>query len=293
MAEQVYPYALSTLQRVKDRLQITVTDFDSVLTRILNSVTDFMERECGKSGLEMYPNDGHFLQKTYTNEVYSVRGAKQIYLPLRNAPVTYLIVTGNLTSGSASVTNLSPVAGIPATVPTGGMPLFNIQGLFPQGTTLLSLSGTTATMSQPASVTQTAAQFEISGLVSFRWRAGTPSNPNWTSFITDQFELVEQGHSGIVRVYGVMPRIYNNMLRATYIAGYPYDWANAGNGSTHQVPTDLSDTCENVVVRVWKRLKLAGQASESLQGATISWRNDFDAQDKAVIEHYHRVVITA
>jgi len=270
-----------------------VTDFDSVLTRILNGVTDFIERECGKTGMEMYPNDGHFLQKTYTNEVYSVRGSKQIYLPLRNAPVTYLIVTGNLTSGSASVTNLTPVAGIPATIPTGGLPLFNIQGLFPQGTTLLSLSGTTATMSQPASVTQTAAQFEISGLVSFQWRAGTPSNPNWTSFIQDQFELAEQGHSGIVRVYGVMPRIYNNMLRATYVAGFPYDWDNAGNSTTHQVPTDLSDTCENVVVRVWKRLKLAGQASESLQGATISWRNDFDAQDKAVIEHYRRVVVTA
>jgi hypothetical protein len=244
--------------------------------------------------MESYPNDGHFLQKTYTNEVYSVRGSKQIYLPLRNAPVTYLIATGNLTSGSASVTNLSPVAGIPSTIPTAGLPLFNIQGLFPQGTTLLSLSGTTATMSQAASVTQTAAQFEISGLVSFQWRAGTPSNPNWTSFITDQFELAEQGHSGVVRVYGVMPRIYNNMLRATYVAGFPYDWQNAGNNvGTHQVPADLTDTCENVVVRIFKRRPLAGQASENLQGATISWRNDFDAQDKAVISHYKRVVITA
>src|ERR1035437_8087301 len=123
------------------------------------------------------------------------------------------------------------------------MPLFNIQGLFPQGTTVLSVSANSVTMSQPASVTQTGANFEISGLIKFQWRAGQPSNPSWTDFIQDQSELVEQGHSGIVRVYGVMPQMYNNMLRATYVAGFPYDWQNAGNnGGTHQVPADLTDT---------------------------------------------------
>jgi hypothetical protein len=285
--EQTVWYALSTVQRIKDRIQIVLNDSDSVISRILNAVTDFIERECGKSGMEMYPNDGHFLQKTYTNEVYSAHGAKQIYLPLRNAPVTYLIVTGDLTTGSAVVENVTPSIGI-----TAGMPLFNIQGLFPQGTVVASVSGNTITMSQPASVTQTGAQFEISGLINFQWRAGTPTNPNWTAFTQDQFELVEQGHSGIVRVYGVMPRIYNNMLRASYVAGFPYDWQNAGNRSgTHQVPADLTDTCENIVVRIFKRRALAGQASENLQGATVSWRNDLDAQDKAVITHYKRQVI--
>lgn len=286
-AEQVYWYSLTNLARVKDRLQLNNSDSDSVLTRMINSVTDFIERECGKTGMESYPNDGHFLQKKYTTEVYSVRGQKQIYLPLKNAPVTYLICTGDLTQGSAVVANVTPSVGIQA-----GMPLFNIQGLFPQGTTVLSVSGSSVTMSQPASVSLTGASFEISGLISFQWRAGTPSNPSWTDFIQDQFELVEQGHSGIIRVYGAMPVMYNNMLRATYVAGFPYDWQNAGNRTgTHQVPSDLTDTCENLVVRRFKRRPLAGQASESVQGATISWRNDLDADDKAVISHYKRVVI--
>lgn len=285
--EKVPWYALSTSQRIKDRLQIVVPDSDVVIGRMLTSVTDFIERECGKTGMEMYPNDGHFLQKKYTNEVYSVHGAKQIYLPLRNAPVTYLIASGNLTQGSAVVANVTPSVGIMA-----GMPLFNIQGLFPQGTTVISVSGNNVTMSQPASVSIAGAQFEISGLISFQWRAGTPTNPNWTDFTQDQFELDQQGHSGIVRVYGVMPRIYNNMLRTTYLAGFPYDWQNAGNNiGTHQVPSDLTDTCENIVVRLFKRRQLAGQASENLQGATVSWRNDLDAQDKAVINHYRRVIV--
>src|ERR1039458_7578606 len=180
--EQVYPYSLTTLQRVKDRLEITIDDKDAVLTRMINAATDYIERECGKTGLEMYPNDGHFMQKKYLNEVYTAQGRKQERLVLRNAPVTYLIVSGNLTQGSAVVSNVTPSTGIAT-----GMPLYAIQGLFPQGTTVSTVSGSSVTMSQPASVTQNAAVFEISGLISFQWRSGTPSNPNWTDFIQDQY----------------------------------------------------------------------------------------------------------
>lgn len=213
--ETIYPYALTTLQRVKDRLQISPNDSDGVLTRMINAATDFIERECGKSGLEKAPNDGHFMTKTYTNEVYSVFGSKQNYLVLRNAPVSVL--------------------------------------------------------------------------TSFQWRAGTPSNPNWTSFITDQFELLEDGTSGIVRVYGVMPRLYSNMLRATYTAGYLIDWQNAGNGSTHTLPADLTNLCENLVVRIYKRRLLDGKASENIQGATTTWKDKLDAFDMNVLNNYRRV----
>src|SRR5580704_11324034 len=115
--ETVYPYSLTTLQRIKDRLEITLNDFVPILTRMINGATDFIERECGKSGLERFPNDGHFVQKTYTNEVYSIHGTKQIYLVLRNAPVTYLIVSGNLTQGSAVVQSVTPSVGIVANMP--------------------------------------------------------------------------------------------------------------------------------------------------------------------------------
>ena len=285
-AEQVYTYSLTTLQRVKDRMSITIADNDAELTRMINGATDYIERECGKSGLDRFPNDGHFVQKTYTNEVYSVNGKRQERLPFRNAPVAYLIVTGNLTAGSAVVANVTPSTGI---VP--GMPLFVIQGLFPQGTTVLSITGTSVTMSQPASVTQTGAVFEISGLINFQWRSGTPSNPQWTPFITDQFELEQQGYSGIVRVYGAMPRLYSNMLRATYVAGYAVDWPNAGNGSTHLLPADLTNLCENLVVRIFKRRLLDGKTSENIQGATTSWRDKLDEFDLNTIENYRRIIL--
>lgn len=283
MAEAVVPYALTQLQRVKDRLQINNTDQDTVLARLINGATDFIERECGKTGMESYPNDGHFVQKTYTNEVYTARGHRQQRLVLRNSPVTYLIVTGNLTQGSAVVQNVTPSTGIVV-----GMQLYNIQGLFPQNTTVAAVNGNTITMSSPASTTLSGAVFEISGLISFQWRAGTPSNPNWTSFIVDQYELDQQGRSGIIRVYGSIPGLYNNMIRATYVAGYPVNWANAGDGATHQLPADLTNLCENLVVRIFKRRQIDGKASENIQGATTAWRDNLDAFDLNVIANYSR-----
>jgi Phage gp6-like head-tail connector protein len=218
--EKTVWYALTTLARVKDRLDITITDVDAKLTRMINGATDYIERECGKTGLENYPLDGHFAKKTYTNEIYSVNGRRQNRLVLNNAPV--------------------------------------------------------------------------SALTSFQWRAGTPSNPQWTDFIIDQYELEETGTSGIIRVYGAMPSIYSNMLRATYTAGYALDWPNAGNfdGShamTHLLPADLTNLCENLVVRIFKRRMLDGKASEAIQGAQTNWRDQLDSFDRDVLAHYRRI----
>lgn len=280
--EKVYPYSLTTLIRVKDRLGITDTSFDSLLTRYINGVTDSIERACGKSGLEKSPNDGHFVQKTYTNEVYSVYGKRQERLVLRNSPVRYAFLTGDLTNNSTTVANCSTVAGLAV-----GMPIVGVG--ISSGTTITAIGTTTITLSQVAGTTQTGVYLEASGLISFQWRAGTPSNPVWTPFIPDQFEIEEQGASGIIRVYGVMPRLYSNMLRATYVAGYPVDWQNAGNGSTHQLPADLTNTCENIVVRLFKRRQLDGKASENIAGATTAWRDALDSFDQNVINSYCRV----
>jgi hypothetical protein len=280
--EQVYSYALTSLARVKDRLGLTDSSFDLILIRLINSVTDSIERACGKSGLERSPNDGHFVLKTYTNEVYSVFGKNQIRLVLRNAPVRYSYLDGDTVSGSVTVSNCTTVAGLVVGMPIVGAGISS-------GTTIAAIGTTTITLSQVAGATQTGVYLEASGLLNFQWRAGTPSNPFWTNFIPDQFEIENQGASGIVRVYGVMPRLYSNMLRATYVAGYPVDWQNAGNGTTHQLPADLSGTCENIVVRLYKRIKLAGQASENIQGATLAWRNDLDQNDKDVIQSYTRI----
>jgi hypothetical protein len=135
---------------------------------------------------------------------------------------------------------------------------------------------------------------------SFQWRAGTPSNPSWTDFIPDQYELINprtdpiSGQiwypSGMIRVYGVLPRIYSNMIRASYVGGYPVNWANPEDHNTHWLPGDITSVCENLVVRRFKRRGLAGQSSQSLEGSTITgWRNVLDAEDEDVLGQYRQL----
>jgi len=139
----------------------------------------------------------------------------------------------------------------------------------------------------------------VFSLTSLQWRAGTPTNPSWTDFTPDQFELVDPRTdpisgttwypSGMVRVYGVLPRLYSNMIRASYVAGYPVNWANAEDRNTHWLPGDITSVCENLVVRRFKRRQLGGKASESLSGATESWRNTLDQEDKDVLAQYRQL----
>ena len=299
--EIISPYALTTLQRCKDRIQITDNNSDAVLTRIINSVTDNIERMCGKPGIEVYPNDVHFVQKLYINEVYTVGGKRQEKIILRGSPVLNATVTATTTANSATINSPQLLTILPQSLMTQVAALISpanfVYGLLIQGAGIApALTYITAgdgagnfTLSNAVGTSGTNVIIEVTGLLSYQWRSGTPSAPVWTPFIQDQSEIIEQGRAGIIRTYGQLPYIYSNMLRATYIAGFPVDWQNAGNGTTHRLPADLTNTCENIVVRTFTRLKLAGQASTGLQGATTAWRNDYDAEDKAVIANYTRV----
>lgn len=278
MSEIISPNALTTLARVKDRLYDTnvnsqPSNFDTVLIRMINSASEWFERECGAR---------KFILTRYTNEIYSAYGADQKRVVLRKAPVFFTVFTGDTTLGSTSVTAVSNTTGMVVGMPFKGD---NI----PANTTVAGISGSTITLSAAATSAITTGYFQVNGLISLQWRAGTPSTPSWTDFINDQYELVNDGKPGIVRVYGVIPRLYENMIRATYYAGYPVDWANAGNETTHQLPADISNTVENLVVRTFKRRMLAGKSSESLNGANVSWNKEIDDDDRAVIGHYRRM----
>ncbi len=278
MAESILPYALTTLQRVKDRLTnagaTQSSDFDTVITRMINGCTDWVERECGGR---------RFVQTLYTNEIYSASGARQKRLALRQAPVFFSTITGNITLGNTTVSGLANTTGMVV-----GMRVMG--DTIPAGTTIATIpGGTSITLSSAPTATTTGAYLQIVGLMSLQWRAGTPSVPSWMSFIVDQYELINDGRAGVIRIYGVFPRLYDNMIRATYSAGYPVNWANAGDNTTHLLPAQISDMVENLVVRRFKRRQLAGKGSEGLEASTTSWRDDIDSEDRAVIDQYRRM----
>jgi hypothetical protein len=154
----------------------------------------------------------------------------------------------------------------------------------------------TYSTSNPNQKYLTLRNYPVFSLSSFQWRAGTPTNPSWTDFLPDQYELVEPRTdpvsglvwypSGKVRVYGVLPRLYDNMMRASYVGGYPVNWANPEDHNTHWLPADISRVCENMAVRWFTRRRLAGMSNQALSGATMTWRNEIDAEDIDVINQY-------
>ena len=133
-------------------------------------------------------------------------------------------------------------------------------------------------------------------ITNFQWRAGTPSNPSWVNFLVDQYELVNprtdpiSGQiwypSGTIRVYGVLPGLWNNMIRASYTGGYPVNWNNPEDHNTHWLPGDITNVCENLVVRRFLARQRGGKSSDRIGDASITWRAGLDTEDLAVLGNY-------
>lgn len=290
MADNLYPYALTTLARVKGRIFDTntgatqPTSFDNVLIRMINSITDWFEKETGGR---------RFVLSKYSQEIYSATGRGQLRVILRQAPIFMSTVTGDLTVGSKTILNVSDTTGMVV-----GMPIAadNLNTTYSDGNgntirnAIASISGSTVTVQAAASKAETGAILQVNGLIQLQWRPGTPATlPGWTNFIPDQYQLVNMGKAGVIRLYGFLPMTQDNMVRSTYWAGYAVNWSAAGDGITHQLPGDISEMVENVVVRRFKRRMLAGKGSEALEGATTSWNKELDSEDQDVIGHYRRI----
>ena len=80
MPEIIYPHALTTVDRVKQRLGITNTSLDTVILRLINAVTDFIENRCNRK----------FKEQTHTSELHHPGGIGQEYVFLKNRPVSVL-----------------------------------------------------------------------------------------------------------------------------------------------------------------------------------------------------------
>lgn len=201
MAESILSYALTTVARVKTRMSIDASGFDTLLLYLINSVTDLVEGECNR----------RFKETTYTNEVYSIGGSG--LLILKQAPV--------------------------------------------------------------------------SAVASIQYRAGLKSSPAWTDFAADDWELLEDGATGIIEFLGSSSRGINN-LRATYIAGYKINFANYGDNTTHTLPADITDLVERIVVKLFKRREAEGKSQDSFNNGSITWKDTLSTEDQATLAKYRR-----
>lgn len=203
MADTAYTFALSTVARVKARLGITDTGFDTVFISYLNGVTDFIERYCGR----------RFKETTYANEEYDIPEGGVRTLVLRNGPVT--------------------------------------------------------------------------SLTSFQYRAGLPSNPSWTDFPADSYQLAARTEEGIIHSDQDLPSGIRT-VRVSYVAGYKIAFASYGTPGTHDLPADLTEIAERLITKAHKKRDAEGKTSEGFNGSNIQWDKFLDDDAKAMLEPFRR-----
>jgi hypothetical protein len=200
MPEIIYPFALTTVDRVKQRLGINNANLDAVLLRLINGMTDFAESYCNRK----------FKEQAYANELHVTDNYGQEYVFLKNRPVSVLS--------------------------------------------------------------------------SLQYRSGSIGSPTWNNMPTENFELVEDGKSGLIKVYGGMAK--GLLVRAAYTAGFKIDFANFGNTSLHTLPADLTDCVERLVIRLFKRREDEGKSKVIFQQSVVDYMSDLSFEDREVLNYY-------
>lgn len=127
----------------------------------------------------------------------------------------------------------------------------------------------------------------VTTISSFQYRTGSKSNATWVDFQADTYQ--EMLALGVIRTR--LPSGLQN-IRISYTAGYLIDFANENDPALHTLPFDLTDLCERLVIKYYKRRESEGRASESFGSgggqSSITWKEDIDDYDKTVIGNYSR-----
>jgi hypothetical protein len=119
--------------------------------------------------------------------------------------MTSVVVTGNTSSGSASITGVSSISGVNAGA--------TIQGSgIPNGATVISASGSTIVISAPATVTATAITLIISALYG--------SNAYWSSLATARAALLTQYNAILAKIQATNGKL----VTAVTIPGQTTAW---------------------------------------------------------------------
>ena len=271
--------ALTTKERIKTRLTLTVATFDSLIDSLILAVTARIQQA----------TDRRFIQATYTNELHNgsdIYGSKRAMLILKNGPVQS-VATVQEKLGTNTVPNWTTIDANDYTCDLStGMILFH--GCMPSGM-------------QNVRVTYTGGYSGYTIGVNNFWVFNSPvtglvNGSNLT------FTLPETADQVIIYADGAR-EVSSNV---TFTAGTDTFTLAAGRApystivvdykksvvvglQDFNLPADLVDVCERAVVLLFKRRDSEGKSSETFQESSISYRDDvFTKEMQATIRNYRR-----
>ena len=267
--------ALTTKERIKGRLQITVDSFDDLFDRLILAVTARMEQMCGR----------RFVLAEFNNELHDgsdLQGSIRRVLIAKNAPV-HAIESVEYKSGSSWITYDDDA--YDADMESG---LLHFRTPLPTG-------------KQNIRITYTAGFSGYSIGINNYWffnvvPTGTVNGVNLT------FTLPEDASQIIVYCDGMRETASNVTFTAgtdtfTLAAGrapsttiaVDYLRENQPEDSDPSLPLDLVEVCEEVVVRLFKRRDSEGRQSEGFQESSITWTEAvYSKENLATIKNYRR-----
>lgn len=129
----------------------------------------------------------------------------------------------------------------------------------------------------------------VASITSFQWRQGLFDAPNYTDIPTTDYVLMNDGKTGIVKVEGGWLREGTNVAQIVYLAGYLISFDDLGDLDKHNLPGDITDLCERLVTRVFKRREDEGKEHSILVsqgGGRTKWLKDFQAEDQLTLDKY-------
>ena len=128
----------------------------------------------------------------------------------------------------------------------------------------------------------------LSSVTALQYRVGERSSPSWVDFGANDYE--PDYELGIIRMFGKLPYGTQN-IRVSYVAGYLIDFTNENDGALHTLPHEISDLCERLVTKLFKRRQSEGRSQEGFESSAITWGSFLEEHDKNILANYNRVPI--
>jgi len=148
----------------------------------------------------------------------------------------------------------------------------------------------------------------VTALTTLKYRQGTIASPTWVAFNANDYMLY--GEEGYIQflfgtVHGLSAPIANGAgyrgtknIHVAFTAGYLIDWESSEWGDTpdptlHTLPMELTTVCMNMVLGMFNTDKSQGTASESVEGASITYdiSKSLSAEDRGILDGYKRINI--
>lgn len=138
--------------------------------------------------------------------------------------------------------------------------------------------------------------FPVSSVSAAQYDNGLPNSPSWVSFLSSDWRLLidkklnnltDVSTFGRIEIPGGAPAGRCN-LRFSYVAGYKISWSSEGTLASHNLPGDIADVCERLVVRMFKKREAEGIDETVTNNITIRWAAQFLSDDDKEILNGHK-----